>query len=208
MSDTAVPTGIALGTDTTPVHNPYTGEVIGGHGLVQVGVVHDDDRGVAAQVHGELFHPGRAADGLAGGESAGEGHHAHVGGGHDRGADAGVAVDDGDGPDRLRQSRTRRGNWYCPSMPQPLKDATKDLLAKKIDKHTWIDRIRARANYVFMPKQRPDADGHRRVMCPAEANRAQCSLKPRTLGRGIHLPLVDPAPSGSSTPSARSPILP
>ncbi|MDG5809454.1 aldehyde dehydrogenase family protein, partial [Streptomyces ossamyceticus] len=28
MSDTAVPPGIALGTDSTPVHNPYTGEVI------------------------------------------------------------------------------------------------------------------------------------------------------------------------------------
>ncbi|MFE8992648.1 aldehyde dehydrogenase family protein [Streptomyces collinus] len=28
MSDTAVPPGIELGTDTAPVHNPYTGEVI------------------------------------------------------------------------------------------------------------------------------------------------------------------------------------
>ncbi|MFI7143091.1 hypothetical protein ACIBQ5_36995 [Streptomyces massasporeus] len=92
------------------------------------------------------------------------------------------------------------GNWYCPSLPQPLKDATKDLLAKKIDKPTWIDRIRARTNYVFMPKQRPDAEGHRRVMCPAEANRAQCPLKPRTLGRGIHLPLVDPAPNPAGSP--------
>ena len=62
----------------------------------EVGVVHDDDRGVAAQVHGELLQAGRAGDGLAGGEPAGEGHHAHVGGGHDRGADVGIAVDDGD----------------------------------------------------------------------------------------------------------------
>ncbi|MFE9771218.1 hypothetical protein ACFYOV_06005 [Streptomyces sp. NPDC005931] len=51
-----------------------------------------------------------------------------------------------------------------------------------------------------MPKQRPDAEGHRRVMCPAEANRAQCPLKPRTLGRGIHLPLVDPAPNPAGSP--------
>ncbi len=92
------------------------------------------------------------------------------------------------------------GNWYCPSMPQTLKDATKDLIAEKIDKQTWIDRIRARAAYLFMPKQRPDVEGHRRVMCPAEANRTQCSLKEHTLGRGIHLPLIDPAPSPAGSP--------
>ncbi|MFJ6130418.1 hypothetical protein ACIQKE_35630 [Streptomyces griseoviridis] len=92
------------------------------------------------------------------------------------------------------------GNWYCPSMPQDLKDATKDLIAKKIDKQTWIDRVRARAAYLFMPKQRPDAEGHRRVMCPAEANRTQCPLKTYTLGRGVHLPLVDPAPSPAGSP--------
>ncbi|MFF1309148.1 hypothetical protein [Streptomyces sp. NPDC058307] len=92
------------------------------------------------------------------------------------------------------------GNWYCPSMPQTLKDATKDLIAEKIDKQTWIDRIRARAAYLFMLKQRPDAEGHRRVMCPAEANRTQCPLKAYALGRGIHLPLVDPDPSPAGSP--------
>ncbi|MBW1601815.1 hypothetical protein JJV70_06770 [Streptomyces sp. JJ66] len=94
------------------------------------------------------------------------------------------------------------GNWYCPSMPQPLKDATKDLVAKKIDKQTWINRIRQRTTYLFLPKQRADAEGHRRMMCPAEANRTQCSLKPYTLGRGIHLPLIDPAPSPVGPPTA------
>ncbi|MFJ4011006.1 hypothetical protein [Streptomyces sp. NPDC090026] len=94
------------------------------------------------------------------------------------------------------------GNWYCPSMPQPLKDATKDLIGKKIDKQTWINRIRQRTTYLFMPKQRADAEGHRRMMCPAEANRGQCSLKPYTLGRGIHLPLIDPAPSPVGSPTA------
>ncbi|MFJ8788315.1 hypothetical protein [Streptomyces sp. NPDC102462] len=92
------------------------------------------------------------------------------------------------------------GNWYCPSMPEELKEATKDLINEKIDKQTWINRIRARAAYLFMPKQRPDAEGHRRVMCPAEANRTQCPLKAYTLGRGIHLPLVDPAPSPVGSP--------
>ncbi|MFJ5305191.1 hypothetical protein [Streptomyces sp. NPDC088350] len=84
------------------------------------------------------------------------------------------------------------GNWYCPSMPQPLKDATKDLAAGRIDKQTWIDRIRERTTYLFMAKERTDAEGHRRLMCPAEARRTQCTLKPYTLGRGIHLPLIDP----------------
>ncbi|WP_316771620.1 hypothetical protein [Streptomyces sasae] len=92
------------------------------------------------------------------------------------------------------------GNWYCPSMPQPLKDATKNLLDKKISKQEWIDRIRARASYLFLPKQRPDAEGHRRMMCPAESGRAQCPLKPTTLGRGIHVPLVDPAPKPVDSP--------
>ncbi|WP_435060086.1 hypothetical protein [Streptomyces sp. bgisy060] len=94
------------------------------------------------------------------------------------------------------------GNWYCPSMPQPLKDATKDLVNKKIDKQTWINRIQQRTTYLFMPKQRADAEGHRRMMCPAEANRTQCPLKPYTLGRGIHLPLIDPAPSPADSPPA------
>ncbi|MFF6790592.1 hypothetical protein ACFY9C_16145 [Streptomyces filamentosus] len=94
------------------------------------------------------------------------------------------------------------GNWYCPSMPQPLKDATKDLVSKKIDKQTWINRIQQRTTYLFMPKQRTDAEGHRRMMCPAEANRVQCSLKPYTLGRGIHLPLIDPEPSPAGSPMA------
>ncbi|MFF4951274.1 hypothetical protein [Streptomyces chattanoogensis] len=80
------------------------------------------------------------------------------------------------------------GNWYCPAMPQELKDTTKDLIAEKIDKQTWIERIRARAAYLFMPKQRPDAEGHRRMMCLAEAGRTQCPLKKYILGRGIRLP--------------------
>ncbi|MFE7606995.1 hypothetical protein [Streptomyces celluloflavus] len=92
------------------------------------------------------------------------------------------------------------GNWYCPDMPQELKDATKDLIDEKIDKQTWIGHIRARVAYLFMPKQHPDAEGHRRMMCPAEAGRTQCPLKKYTLGRGIHLPLIDPTPKPTGSP--------
>ncbi|MFE2282597.1 hypothetical protein ACFXDJ_00150 [Streptomyces sp. NPDC059443] len=93
------------------------------------------------------------------------------------------------------------GNWYCPSMPAELVTATYDLVVTEtIDQQTWIKRIRARTAYLLMPKQAVDAEGHRRMMCPAEANRTQCPLKPHTLGRGIHLPLVDPLPRPGDPP--------
>ncbi|MFJ4989003.1 hypothetical protein ACIP9H_35055 [Streptomyces sp. NPDC088732] len=87
------------------------------------------------------------------------------------------------------------GTWYCPSMPQALIDATGDLHAGRIDRETWTARIAARKPYRLMPKERQDAEGHQRMMCPAEAGKVQCPLKPRSLGRGIQLPLVDPEPS-------------
>ncbi|MGW3243322.1 hypothetical protein [Streptomyces sp. NPDC001070] len=62
-----------------------------------------------------------------------------------------------------------------------------------------------------MPEEREGAEGHQRMMCPAESGKVQCPLKPYSLGRGIHLPLVDPNPvrpglprSAASAPS-RSP---
>ncbi|MEV7346930.1 hypothetical protein [Streptomyces sp. NPDC093544] len=87
------------------------------------------------------------------------------------------------------------GRWYCPSMPEPLITATIDLYAERIDRETWVRLIAARRGYRLMPKQNADAGGYQRMMCPAEAGKAQCSIKPDTLGRGIHLPLVDPEPS-------------
>ncbi|MFE1308299.1 hypothetical protein [Streptomyces sp. NPDC058755] len=87
------------------------------------------------------------------------------------------------------------GRWYCPSMPQPLITATIDLHADRIDRETWVRLIAARRGYRLMPEENADADGYQRMMCPAEAGKAQCSIKPRTMGRGIHLPLVDPEPS-------------
>ena len=91
------------------------------------------------------------------------------------------------------------GRWYCPSMPEPLINATIDLYAERIDRETWVRLIAARRGYRLMPKQNTDADGYQRMMCPAEAGKAQCLIKPHTLGRGIHLPLVDPEPSPAGT---------
>ncbi|MFF2512246.1 hypothetical protein [Streptomyces sp. NPDC058086] len=87
------------------------------------------------------------------------------------------------------------GRWYCPSMPEPLINATIDLHAERIDQETWVRLIGARRGYRVMPKENADADGYQRMMCPAEAGKAQCPLKPHTLGRSIRLPLVNPEPS-------------
>ncbi|MFS4092213.1 hypothetical protein [Streptomyces sp. AF1A] len=87
------------------------------------------------------------------------------------------------------------GGWYCPSMPEPLINATIDLHAGRIERETWVQLIAARRAYRVMPKENADSDGYQRMMCPAEAGKAQCLLRPRSLGRGVHLPLVDPEPS-------------
>ncbi|NUQ97374.1 MAG: hypothetical protein HOY79_12770 [Streptomyces sp.] len=87
------------------------------------------------------------------------------------------------------------GRWYCPPMPEPLINATIDLYAERIDRETWVRLIAARRGYRLMPKQNADTDGYQRMMCPAEAGKAQCLIKSHTLGRGIHLPLIDPEPS-------------
>ncbi|MFE4962474.1 hypothetical protein [Streptomyces sp. NPDC056660] len=87
------------------------------------------------------------------------------------------------------------GRWYCPSMPEPLINATIDLHAERIDRETWVRLIAARRGYRLMPKQNADDEGYQRMMCPADAGKAQCSIKQHTVGRGIHLPLIDPEPS-------------
>ncbi|MFF3566042.1 hypothetical protein ACFYXS_39050 [Streptomyces sp. NPDC002574] len=90
------------------------------------------------------------------------------------------------------------GTWNCLSMPRALTDATSDLAAGRITRETWTSHIAARKPYRLMPKERQDAEGHQRMMCPVEAGKVQCPLKPRSLGRGIQLPLVDPqvSPTG------------
>ncbi|MFG2738734.1 hypothetical protein ACGFY0_01500 [Streptomyces chartreusis] len=87
------------------------------------------------------------------------------------------------------------GRWYCPSMPEPLIKATIDLHADRIDRETWVRLIAARRSYRIMPKENADSDGYQRMMCPAQAGKAQCPIKPHTMGRGTHLPLIDPEPS-------------
>jgi hypothetical protein len=59
------------------------------------------------------------------------------------------------------------GNWYCPSMPQPLIDATIDHRADRITDEVYEARIAQRARYAFRPKHAPTPDGNTAWMCPA-----------------------------------------
>jgi hypothetical protein len=75
------------------------------------------------------------------------------------------------------------GEWYCPSMPQSLIDATKDYRARSIDEHTYAQRLEERWKYRARRKGRPDHEGHVRLSCPAAQIwlLARCELKPRSL---------------------------
>lgn len=74
------------------------------------------------------------------------------------------------------------GTWYCPMMPDTLKNATADYRAGRIDEATYRARIEARRPYEARPKGRADEDGHLRFLCPAShgAPTVRCELKPAT----------------------------
>ena len=59
------------------------------------------------------------------------------------------------------------GCWYCPSITEPLIDATVELRSGKIDDDTYNSRITARAAYGLRRKGGPDRDGYERYSCPA-----------------------------------------
>jgi len=59
------------------------------------------------------------------------------------------------------------GGHYCPSTPTGLLNASLDFDDGLIDKITWTKRMADRKAYRVRAKERPDADGHRPMMCPA-----------------------------------------
>lgn len=83
------------------------------------------------------------------------------------------------------------GAWYCPSMPTPLVEASIDYrVHKTIDEPTWRRRIDDRTRYRLMPKERPDANGHQPLRCPAIGKSATvaCPLRTASMtGTGVHL---------------------
>jgi hypothetical protein len=90
------------------------------------------------------------------------------------------------------------GTWYCPSMPEPLVNATIDLRAGSIDDATYKVRIAARSDFALRRKSGPDRDGYERFMCPATSDRpkVRCELRTpslKALGkRTVQVPPVDP----------------
>ncbi|MDP2773534.1 MAG: hypothetical protein Q8O61_08240, partial [Nocardioides sp.] len=83
------------------------------------------------------------------------------------------------------------GSWYCPSMPQPLIDATKDHRAKRIDDATYDQRIAQRIQYAFRPKHKPGPGGNTAYMCPARGPgaTADCQLAaPSTSPTSVGMP--------------------
>ena len=75
------------------------------------------------------------------------------------------------------------GAFYCPSIPPPLIDATRDFREGRIDEATYRLRLEERWNYLARPKAKPDSEGHVRLACPA-ANpwpKVRCDLKPASV---------------------------
>lgn len=70
------------------------------------------------------------------------------------------------------------GEWYCPSIPQVLIDATKDFRAGTIDRPTYLQRIAARDTYRARNKG-INASGTQRWGCPASGSHPAvlCAVK-------------------------------
>lgn len=80
------------------------------------------------------------------------------------------------------------GAWYCPSMPQPLIDATIDhRVNKTIDDDEYRARIAQRSRYLLRPKERADSDGYQPLRCPAIGKSAtvECPLRGRATKPGL-----------------------
>jgi hypothetical protein len=74
------------------------------------------------------------------------------------------------------------GAWYCPAIPAPLIEATRDYLDGRIDEPTYRARLVERWKYLARSKAGPDAEGHERLCCPAASPHpmAVCELKPKS----------------------------
>lgn len=94
------------------------------------------------------------------------------------------------------------GRWHCPHMPASLVDATKDFRNEQIDEDTWRQRLAARRSYELRPKDRSDAEGHQRMLCPAagDAPTVRCPLKKASM-RYTAKPTVIPTHSPVGPPA-------
>ncbi|QSR29128.1 hypothetical protein CFI00_01155 [Nocardioides sp. S5] len=74
------------------------------------------------------------------------------------------------------------GEWYCPSIPAILVDATKDFRAGAITRKEYLERIASRETYRARNKGMNDS-GTQRWGCPASGAHPAviCALKPRSV---------------------------
>lgn len=92
------------------------------------------------------------------------------------------------------------GNLYCPATPAALFDLeplSRQASAEETEEH---DRRAAElARYKLGQFSSPDADGYRRVMCPAELGKVRCPKKEASMELGFERPEIasppDPAPA-------------
>lgn len=77
------------------------------------------------------------------------------------------------------------GNWYCPSIPEVLINATIDYRNAVIDEDLYRARLDERWLYRARQKQSPDGEGHMRMQCPAAGHpMARCELKAASVTLG------------------------
>lgn len=82
------------------------------------------------------------------------------------------------------------GGWYCPSIPQPLIDATRDYRAKTIDEDTYRVRIERRHQFAFRRKD-STIRGDGVYVCPARGTGATASCPIATGGAvGLGMPRI------------------
>lgn len=96
------------------------------------------------------------------------------------------------------------GNWYSPSMPEPLVEATRHFRAQLIDEDTYRERINQRVRYLFRPKQSVSENGSAVMFCPARGPGATASCPlvphgPRNLGMPTGLTRILTPPTDAPT---------
>jgi hypothetical protein len=75
------------------------------------------------------------------------------------------------------------GWWYSPSIPESLINATRNFRAATINEATYQTLIEARRDYRLRLKEKPDREGHMRLMCAAAgaAPTVGCANKPPSI---------------------------
>lgn len=77
------------------------------------------------------------------------------------------------------------GQWYCPSMPEPLVNASIDFFLREVsdprrnESTTYAERLAQRQRYALHPKQKVDHEGYSRLACPAVGRFATVSCPRR-----------------------------